>query len=141
MKYIICFFIFSLSIQAKELVMLTDLSPLRWENRIIVVSTINNQDRIFNIFEQHETELNERDIAWFIMQNDTISSNFNGNMTDSLVSNIVKHYKINTQVEQDKVLLIGKDGAIKWTAQHLDLAVLFSEIDAMPMRQAEMRTQ
>ena len=139
MKYIICFFIISLSIQAKELAMLTDLSDLRWENRVIVVSTVNDKDSISKIFEQHETELNERDIVWFIMQNNTVSSNFSGNIADNFVPNMIQNYKINAQLEQGNVMLIGKDGGIKWVAKRLDLADIFSKIDSMPMRQVEMR--
>lgn len=142
MKYII-FFIISLSIQAKESVMLTDLSTLRWENRIIIVSTDNDNDKnsILKIFEQHETELNERDVIWLIMQNDTVISNFNGNITDKFVSKMIQKYTINAKDKQQKVILIGKDGAIKWSAKRLDLAAIFSEIDSMPMRQVEMRAQ
>ena len=139
MKYIICFFIISLSIQAKELAMLTDLSDLRWENRVIVVNTVNDKDSISKIFEQHETELNERDIVWFIMQNNTVSSNFSGNIADNFVPNMIQNYKINAQLEQGNVMLIGKDGGIKWAAKRLNLADIFSKIDSMPMRQVEMR--
>lgn len=141
MKYIICFFIISLSIQAKELAMLTDLSDLRWENRVIVVNTVNDKDSISKIFEQHETELNERDIVWFIMQNNTVSSNFSGNIADNFVPNMIQNYKINAQLEQGNVMLIGKDGGIKWVAKRLDLAAIFSKIDSMPMRQVEMRAK
>ena len=139
MKYVICFFIISLSIQAKELAMLTDLSDLRWENRVIVVSTVNDKDSISKIFEQYETELNERDIVWFIMQNNTVSSNFSGNIADNFVPNMIQNYKINAQLEQGNVMLIGKDGGIKWAAKRLNLADIFSKIDSMPMRQVEMR--
>lgn len=141
MKYVICFFIISLSIQAKELAMLTDLSDLRWENRVIVVSTVNDKDSISKIFEQHETELNERDIVWFIMQNNTVSSNFSGNIADNFVPNMIQNYKINAQLEQGNVMLIGKDGGIKWAAKRLNLADIFSKIDSMPMRQVEMRAK
>jgi len=137
----IIFFIISLSIQAKESVMLADLSTLRWENRIIIVSTVNDQDSILKIFEQHQAELNERDIAWFIMQNDQVISNFKGNIADNFVANMIQNHKINAQLEQEKVILLGKDGAIKWDAEHLDLAAILSEIDSMPMRQVEMRAQ
>lgn len=141
MKYVICFFIISLSIQAKELAMLTDLSDLRWENRVIVVSTVNDKDSISKIFEQHETELNERDIVWFIMQNNTVSSNFSGNIADNFVPNMIQNYKINAQLEQGNVMLIGKDGGIKWAAKRINLATIFSKIDSMPMRQIEMRAK
>jgi hypothetical protein len=35
--------------------------------------------------------------------------------------------------------LIGKDGGIKSQSDYLNLEAIFSEIDAMPMRQLEMQ--
>lgn len=137
MKYIIFLFIFSLSIQAKEVIMLTDLSPLKWKNRIIVVNTVNNKDSILKRFEQHVVEINERDIVWFIMQNGTVDTNFNGDIADDFVSNTTQKYKI----EQGKVILFGKDGAIKSIRGSINLEVIFSEIDMMPMRKIEMQSQ
>ena len=40
---------------------------------------------------------------------------------------------------QSKVILIGKDGGIKSRFDRLDLEAIFSDIDAMPMRQYEMQ--
>lgn len=137
MKYIIFLFIFSLSIQAKEVIMLTDLSPLKWKNRIIVVNTVNNKDSILKRFEQHAAEINERDIVWFIMQNGTVDTNFNGDIADDFVSNTTQKYKI----EQGKVILLGKDGAIKSIRGSINLEAIFSEIDMMPMRKIEMQSQ
>lgn len=137
MKYIIFLFIFSLSIQAKEVIMLTDLSPLKWKNRIIVVNTVNNKDSILKRFEQHLAEINERDIVWFIMQNGTVDTNFNGDIADDFVSNTTQKYKI----EQGKVILLGKDGAIKSIRGSINLEAIFSEIDMMPMRKIEMQSQ
>lgn len=149
MKYIICFFIFSLSIQAKEIIMLTDLSPLKWENRIILVNTINNKDSILNNnkdsilkrFEQHTAEINERDIVWFVMRNGTVATNFNGDIADDFVTNTNQKYKVKYTINQEKVILIGKDGAIKSSRKNLELAEIFSEIDMMPMRKIEMLSQ
>lgn len=137
MKYIIFLFIFSLSIQAKEVIMLTDLSPLKWKNRIIVVNTVNNKDSILKRFEQHVAEINERDIVWFIMKNGTVDTNFNGDIADDFVSNTTQKYKI----EQGKVILLGKDGAIKSIRGSINLEAIFSEIDMMPMRKIEMQSQ
>lgn len=38
-----------------------------------------------------------------------------------------------------EVILIGKDGGIKSRFDRVDLKAIFSDIDAMPMRQNEMR--
>jgi len=141
MKYIICFFIFSLSIQAKEIIMLTDLSPLKWENRIILVNTINNKDSILKRLEQHAAEINERDIVWFVIRNGAVATNFNGDIADDFVTNTNQKYKVKYTIDQEKVILIGKDGAIKSSRKNLELAEIFSEIDMMPMRKIEMQSQ
>ena len=117
--------------------MLTDLSPLKWKNRIIVVNTVNNKYSILKRFEQHLAEINERDIVWFIMQNGTVDTNFNGDIADDFVSNTTQKYKI----EQGKVILLGKDGAIKSIRGSINLEAIFSEIDMMPMRKIEMQSQ
>ena len=139
MKYVIYFFIFifSLSIQGKETVMLQDFNSLEWRNRIILVNTVNDKDSIMKIFEQNEDDINERDIVWFVIQDDTLETNFIGNLTDDFLSNTAKKYK----TSQGKVTLIGKDGDIKSSHESLDLEVIFLEIDAMPMRQIEMQSQ
>ncbi|WP_415231139.1 DUF4174 domain-containing protein [Psychromonas sp.] len=136
MKYVI-FFIFSFSIQGKEIVILQDFNSLKWGNRIILVNTVNNKDSIMKTFEQNEDNINERDIVWFVIQDDTLATNFNGNLTDDFLSNTVKKYKSS----QGKITLIGKDGGIKSSRESLDLEAIFLEIDAMPMRQIEMQSQ
>ncbi len=35
-------------------------------------------------------------------------------------------------------MLIGKDGGVKFLLDRMDLEAIFTEIDAMPMRQNEM---
>lgn len=138
MKYVyLLFFIFSLPIQGKEIALLQDFNSLTWENRIILVNTVNNKDSIMKILEQNEDGINERDIVWFVIQYDTLATNFNGNLTDHFLSNTVKKYKRS----QEKVTLIGKDGGIKSNRERLDLEAIFLEIDAMPMRQIEMQSQ
>jgi len=117
--------------------MLQEFNSLRWENRIILVNTVNNKDSIMKILEQNEDDINERDIVWFVIQDDTLATNFNGNLTDEFSSNTVKKYKSS----QGKVTLIGKDGAMKSSRESLDLEAIFLEIDAMPMRQIEMQSQ
>lgn len=121
--------------------MLTNLTALKWENRIILVNTVNNKDSILNIFEQNEAEINERDIVWFVMNNNTVTTNFNGYLADNFVSNTIQKYKLKDTNEQQKVILLGKDGNIKSSYKNLVSEAIFSQIDAMPMRQIEMQSQ
>ena len=140
MKYVLIFFyIFSLSVQGKEIEILTDLSALKWENRIILVleNKINETGNTLNIFEQNKDEINERDIAWFVIQNETVKTNFNGVLGKGFLSNTHKKYEI----EQGHVILLGKDGGLKSYHESVDLEAIFLEIDTMPMRQVEMQHQ
>lgn len=121
--------------------MLTNLTDLKWENRIILVNTVNNKDSILNTFEQNETEINERDIVWFVMYNNAVTTNFNGYLTDNFVSNTIEKYKLKDTNDQQKVILLGKDGSIKSNHKSLLLEAIFSQIDAMPMRQIEMQSK
>ena len=118
MKYVyLLFFIFSLPSQGKEIALLQDFNSLTWENRIILVNTVNNKDSIIKILERNEDDINERDIVWFVIHDDSLATNFNGNFTDHFLSRTVKKYKSN----QEEVTLIGKDGGIKSSRQSLDL--------------------
>jgi hypothetical protein len=94
MKYVIFFFIFSLSIQGKEIVMLQDFNSLKWGNRIILVNTVNNNDSIMKIFKQNEDDINERDIVWFVIQDDTVATNFNGNLAVDFFLTRLKNIKV-----------------------------------------------
>ena len=137
MKYIIFLFLFSVSAQSKEIHMLTDISTLKWENRVIIVNTLDDKDRILEIFKQHKLDVIDRDIVWFINQEGMLTTNFNGKISEDLLDNINKKYN----VKQNEVMLIGKDGGIKSRYTIVDLAAIFREVDAMPMRQVEIQSQ
>ncbi|WP_413701934.1 DUF4174 domain-containing protein [Psychromonas sp. KJ10-10] len=138
MKYMTYFlFFFSFYTHGQEKMKLTELSSLKWENRIILVKVETNKDNILNLFEENKGAINERDIVWFIMQGDTIDTNYKAILDEKLVSNISHQYTN----QPGNVLLIGKDGRIKSSRESVDLESVFLEIDAMPMRQSEMNNQ
>ncbi|TEW46735.1 DUF4174 domain-containing protein [Psychromonas sp. RZ5] len=70
------------------------------------------------------------DIMFFIGPIDTDS----GSLSKSFMENIQQEYRL----KKNTVTLIGKDGGIKSQKKSVDLQILFSTIDAMPMRQQEM---
>lgn len=120
---------------ANESLPLNDLSSLRWENRLIIVNEHANPDDALSLMKAHSEEINDRNIVWFILKEDETLTNYSGSLSRSFVSNVQQQY----QLKKNTVTLIGKDGYIKSQKKSIDVQVLFSTIDAMPMRQREMQ--
>jgi len=145
MKYMVQVFllVFSFSASASQLdnqeinkqATLSDLSSLNWQNRLIVVNNIQNEKQALTIFEKHVDQIDDRHIVWFIIKDNKVLSNYSGKLSESLLTNIQNKY----QIGQAKVVLIGKDGGVKSQFDFVDLESIFLQIDAMPMRQMEMR--
>ena len=135
MKYIIYFLcLFSFYSHGKQQNMLTELSALKWQNRVILVKSSTNKNNILSLFKQNKLAINERDILWFVIQGNMIDTNYKGIIGEELALDINKQYK----KQQGDVLLIGKDGRVKSSRVSVDLEAIFLEIDAMPMRLSEM---
>ena len=136
MKYVanILFLLFSMSAQTSELTMLTDLSSLQWKNRLVVVNDVQNEGRVLALFEKNTSEINNRDIVWFIFKGNQAFTNYPGKLSEDFLDNTRERYRVG----QGEVVLIGKDGGAKSRLDRVDLETIFAEIDAMPMRQNEM---
>ncbi|WP_373550839.1 DUF4174 domain-containing protein [Haliscomenobacter sp.] len=112
------------------------LDQYRWKNRVLLVFAPNLQDQRLksqlSLFDAHRAGLAERDLKLMVL-------NPGGNEAFSTAD--TKHLYQAYKVEKDAfvLILIGKDGGEKLRkTQPLAVATLFSTIDAMPMRQAEM---
>ena len=127
--------IFSMFAQAEVVPMLSGLDSLEWKNRVIVINEIKNEDESLQLLKAQVDEIDDRDIIWFIMKDDNAVSNYSGQLSREFVSNTRERLG----PVKGKVILIGKDGGIKSQSDYLNLEAIFSEIDAMPMRQLEMQ--
>lgn len=125
---------FSLSVHSTEPEKLSDLGLLQWKNRIILVNNLHNQDALLALFDNNKSEINERDIIWFVLEGDVAHTNYQGALSDDFIVNTRERY----QLKPGKIMLIGKDGGVKFLLDRMDLQAIFVEIDAMPMRQNEM---
>ena len=125
---------FSMLAQAEDVPMLSDLDSLEWKNRIIVVNETKNEDDSLQLLKEQVAEIDDRDIIWFIIKDNLALTNYSGRLSREFVSNMRERLS----PVQGKVILIGKDGGIKSQSDYLNLEAIFSEIDAMPMRQLEM---
>ena len=137
MKHILLFpiLVFSMFAHAEGVPVLSDLDSLEWKNRVIVVNETKNEDEYLKLLKEQVAEIDDRDIIWFIIKDDLALTNYSGQLSRELVSNMRERLG----PVKGKVILIGKDGEIKSQADYLNLEAIFSEIDAMPMRQFEIR--
>ena len=103
-----------------------ELSRYLWKNRIILTFA-DDQDhpdliRLKVEMKENECEILNRDLLYFHFSNDGKTGNH-----------------ITTNDQSFRILLIGKDGGIKYESnQYVSLIQLFKLIDSMPMRQDEM---
>jgi hypothetical protein len=89
--------------------MLSELTSLKWDKRIILVNGVQNKESVLVLFEKNTTEINDRDIVWFIIKDDHAVTNYSGKLSEDFLNNTRNRYKVG----QGKVILIGKDGGIK----------------------------
>ena len=126
--------IFNMFAQAEAAPMLSDLDNLVWKNRVIIIDEPKNRDESLHLLKDQVAEIDDRDIIWFVIKDGLAVSNYSGHLSREFVSNMRERLG----PVKGKVILIGKDGGIKSRADYLNLDTIFSEIDAMPMRQLEM---
>ena len=118
------------------------MKDYQWENRVLLIFAPDSDDAILT--EQSANlsgmgaGLNARDLVVVqIVSEDAVS--FNGKVDTSLTSQAFYEYFV-VQKADFTVILVGKDGTIKLRqTQPVTSQRLFSIIDAMPMRQREMR--
>lgn len=121
----------------KQLTKLTNITELKWQHRIIVINNVNNHATILNLLKRNAEEINERDIVWFLLNKEEVFSNYQNPIGVEFSTNLRNQY----QLESSQVILIGKDGRLKSRYNGLALTGIFSEIDAMPMRRAEIQNK
>jgi hypothetical protein len=126
--------LFSISAHSSEPAELSDLDTLQWKHRIILVNTPQHQQAVLALFAKNKNEIDERDMVWFVFTGDEARTNYQGVLSADFVTRTRDRY----QLEPGKIMLIGKDGGVKFLLDRMDLEAIFSEIDAMPMRQNEM---
>lgn len=120
------------------------LSDYQWQNRILLVfapSTDSSQYRQqMQVWQADEAGTGNRDLK-LVQILGTGESQVDGRSLNSAsVEKLRQQFGITP--EEFAVILVGKDGTEKQRSQTpLDLAALFRTIDAMPMRQQEMRSR
>ncbi|SFR42066.1 protein of unknown function [Marinobacter daqiaonensis] len=115
---------------------MNSLSDLQWQNRIILVGNPESKGEAIEALNRFRDGIEERDIAWFVVDEESVESNING-----LTAALSESVRARLNEGQTEVILIGKDGGVKDRGRQLDMDHLFSLIDSMPMRIREMKQQ
>ena len=118
---------------------LAGLEELRWQYRVILIFAREPyRSNALSNLDEFKAEIEERDIAWFVLDDNTLHTNYDGKLEDQLREETMDSYFRPVPTET-AVRLIGKDGTLKSRSTDLDLEATFGLIDQMPMRRAEMR--
>ena len=119
-----------------------DLSVFKWKNRLLFLFAPNRNHPLFDALHKslaaRQSEAAERDLVVFEIF-ESAASSMNDEAIDSETARLLRE-KFGIRRAEFAVILIGKDGGIKLDRkEHTKLDDIFSLIDAMPMRQEEMR--
>ncbi|PML19275.1 hypothetical protein BCT61_01895 [Vibrio breoganii] len=108
------------------------LSEMKWQYRILLIQDRPDyQQTLTNASE----EIADRHLVWFLVLPNRVVSNLSDSVPEPLQQDIRQ------RILDKPVVLIGKDGGIKMREERLSLPSIFSTIDSMPMRQAEMNSK
>lgn len=122
---------------------MTSLDDYKWKKRLLLVFA-PKEDAVYQkqmqLFNEQQVGLNERDLLIVQLLTEGTSRMDSQPINPVLAAQIRERFKVEQQDFQ--VILVGKDGTTKRREHSLvPPEVIFDEIDAMPMRQQEMRSQ
>jgi hypothetical protein len=119
-----------------------DLRAYQWKNRLLILFAPSEKDLIYQSFKERlqrrAREVHDRDLLIFHVLE--TGENRLANLPLNKEQGIFLRKKFSIIPGQLIVILIGKDGKLKLRKEiPIELSEIFSVIDAMPMRQREIR--
>ena len=119
-----------------------DLDDFRWKNRLIVISAPSSDDRWLQeqqgLLAGQDEGIAERDLRLIVLFEQGPGRIDGSPLSEKSVKEVKTRFGIS--METFSVLLIGKDGGVKLrSSEPVSAERFYSLIDAMPMRQREMR--
>jgi hypothetical protein len=119
-----------------------DLRAYQWKNRLLILFAPSEKDLIYQSFKEQlqrrAREVHDRDLLIFHVLE--TGENRLANLPLNKEQGISLRKTFSIMPGQHMVILIGKDGELKLRKElPVELSEIFSVIDAMPMRQREMR--
>lgn len=121
--------------------MITSMLELRWKKRVFIIAgsdqiSIDQQKRDLL---SHASQLDDRDLVVIAIEAGSVRTVHGGAAIDDRASTLTDRFSIRDE-DGYIALLVGKDGLEKWRSRAPTGWPMIAEIiDAMPMRQTEMR--
>jgi len=121
-----------------------DLSQYRWEKRILLIFAPDSTNAMYQNqlqdYSKYRAGFEERDLITFHLLRKKSGKLLEQTLSSENVQELYRQFGVTKN--EFTVILIGKDGSEKLrTTDLLPVRKLFSVIDAMPMRQREMRNR
>lgn len=143
MKALIFFSFFSLLLTGAQLLHAQSLDPHRWENRLLLLLTDDTDAMPYRTqlaaLRQVPEELAERQLVIYHLTPEAYATGLPAVEWQTQAS-LYNRYR--SKDAPFAVILIGLDGSVKLRRESvLSMKELFATIDAMPMRQAEIRRE
>ncbi len=119
-----------------------DLNTYQWKNRLLLVFAPSENSpayqRQMQLFQGQQAGFKERDLLLVELLTESTTRAYGQTLDDADVARVRSRFNVAPQDFQ--VILVGKDGTAKRRESNpIQPEVIFNEIDAMPMRQREMR--
>ena len=119
-----------------------DLNQYKWKNRLLFIFAPDDDHSFLRNFESdiaaQPGEVSERDLIVFKIIENGPAFMAATRLNPQTAANL--RDKFTAPLEQFTCVLVGKDGGVKLrTNDRIRLQDIFERIDAMPMRQEEMR--
>jgi|AntRauTorckE6833_2_1112554.scaffolds.fasta_scaffold49565_1 hypothetical protein len=110
------------------------ISDFQWKNRLLIVSGATAE--LVKEIATEQEGIRERDLRVFVLSGE-------GEKKYPVDPELAVEFKkrLSPKAEEPMVYLIGKDSRtiLRWSLEEFSFEKLYSSIDAMPMRQREMR--
>jgi hypothetical protein len=116
-----------------------DIDQFRWKKRLLFVFSEDAEaaGAARRALESAADGIEERHVLWFVVAGQRIISNHTGALDPGLAASLRSRY-LTEPAPPIAVVLVGKDGGVKYDAAALEIDDVFREIDGMPMRRREM---
>lgn len=116
------------------------MKDFTWKHRLLLVLTDGKDSAaLAQVLEKARIDIDDRDLLWFFANGVSVTTNYRGPLPPELQSPAIQAFGKGSETGTE-VILIGKDGGVKYRSPKLDLAEIFARIDSMPMRRTEMTT-
>ncbi|WP_224483565.1 DUF4174 domain-containing protein [Robertkochia aurantiaca] len=119
-----------------------NLETYKWKNRLLLIfpqqNIIPTQSEQYKAFQATPEKIRDRDILIFTLTTEQVY--LFEDKTEISREQVIK--KLDLESPPPMLVLIGKDGGIKYRSRKLvDPLIIYELIDSMPMRQQEMKNK